>query len=565
MTILDRWKQARERDRAMAARAGQWSANSQPGGVRLVNNPGGQALRNYMAASTDRLVSDLQGYVSYASGNAEVRNSLRVMRARSRQLARDNEYAKRFLQLLRNNVVGAHGFSLQMKVYRSRGGKLDDLANVEIEDAYADMSRVNHFTASGHMSRAAFERSIIHHLACDGEVIIEKLVGRFNRFGICWRLIDPDLLDETLNVKSGGAQAGVGQLTDGAEIRMGVERNKYGKPVAYWFRTGHPGDDLSSVNATQRRRVPADRIIHRFLSEELRADTVRGVPWLYAAMRRVGMLAGYEEAVLVGARTGAAQMGFFVPPDKEGGGVLADGEALASSRDAAGNLYTEAEPATFGVLPAGWDFKTFDPAYPNDKMEAFCKHMLRAFSVGVGVDYNTLAGDMEGVSLSTMRHSANTNRDFYEGLQQWMREHVCEPMFSEWLLLALSMGQVGKLALDGLERYNKPRFNSRPWRSPDPQKDVAASAQAVSLGISSRTRICAERGEDFEEILRELAEEENLARELGVTLNAEAASAHKTPAVDDAGKPVPVGAESTTEPNDGGEDGSSDAGTEDQD
>jgi hypothetical protein len=72
--------------------------------------------------------------------------------------------------------------------------------------------------------------------------------------------------------------------------------------------------------------------------------------------------------------------------------------------DAEGNLITEAEPGTFGVLPAGWDFTTYDPAYPNDAMAGFIKGMLRAFSSGVGLTYNTIGNDLEGVSLSSLRH-----------------------------------------------------------------------------------------------------------------------------------------------------------------
>lgn len=552
--ILDAWRQmhgpAQQRQASTAGRGGDWMSPASGRLHQLTSGNVGRGLRSYMAAANDRLVADLASLMGDLSGNAEVRQGLRAMRRKSRQLANDNEYVKRFLQLIRNNVVGPRGFNLQSKIYKARKvagvAELDRDANDTIEAAFAEHSKLGTFTACGKLSRAGFERMAITCLARDGELVIEQLIGRqFGKFGLAWRLIDPDLLDDQLNLAPGNAMPGVGKLADGNEIRMGVERNAFGRPVAYWFLSAHPGDDLG-YSAARHRRVDADRILHRFLNEEMRPDTARGVPWVYAAIRRMAMLGGYEEAALVNARQGASKMGFYKRPAAEhapiSGNVNADGTPVADDEDAEGNLITEAEPGVFGVLPAGWDFQTYDPAYPNDAMEGFVKSMLRAFSAGVGLTYNTIGQDLEGVSLSAMRHGANQDRDTYESLQQWFVESVSVPMFEPWLSLSLNLGQVGRLPPDGFDRLNKPRFIARAHRSPDPQKDVAAGAQKVALGTTSRTRLCAEDGVEWEEVLDELAREEQMARAAGVTLNTQAASAHKTPAVDTAGNPPKPGA-----------------------
>ena len=194
------------------------------------------------------------------------------------------------------------------------------------------------------------------------------------------------------------------------------------------------------------------------------------------------------------------------------------------------------EAGSIGLLPKGWSIETWDPTYPNDQMQTFVKQMLRAFSAGMGVNYNSLSSDLENVSLSSLRHGANADRDTYEELQHWFIEQVELPMFEAWLEIALDIGAIGRLPGNAFDRFNFPQFFARQFRSPDPQKDVAADAQAVALGIKSRTQICNERGVDFEEVLNELALEEKMAKEKGVTLNTKAATAHKNPAVDDAGK-----------------------------
>jgi len=547
--VLDSWRQQHgpeaQRLQSAAARAGNWSSGGQARLQMLAGN-GGRSLRGYMGASNDRLVADLQAMLGDLSGNAEVRMSLRTMRRRSRMLANDNEWVKRFLQLLRDNVVGARGFNLQSKIYKARRSKtgvveLDTVANDLIEDFYARQSKLGAFTACGKFNRATFERAAIHGLARDGEMLVEKIIGaQFVPYGLAWRMLDPDLLDDQLNMGANGVYPGLGRLGTGHDIRMGVERDQYSRPVAYWFHNVQPGDDVNTAGPLNRhRRVEADRVIHAFMADELRPDTARGIPWIYAAIRRMAMLGGYEEAALVNARTGASKMGFYVPPAADGGGgalsAAGGAEGLADGEDAQGNLITEAEPGTFGVLPAGWDFKEWNPAYPNDGMKGFVTSMLRAFSSSVGITYNTIGNDLEGVSLSAMRHGANQDRDTYEGIQQWFRDHVCTQMFEPALKLALGLGRVGNLPIDGFDRFNKPRFVARPFRSPDPQKDVAAGAQKVALGTTSRQRLCAEDGVEFEEVLEELAQEEAMAKAAGVTLSTASASATKNPAVDDQG------------------------------
>lgn len=566
--VLNAWRQHNGpealRQQQLQARAGDWSLVPH-GRLHMLAGNGNRPLRSYMAASNDRLVADLLAQLGDVSGNAEVRMGLRVMRRRSRQLANDNEWVKRFLQLLRDNVVGPRGFTLQSKIYKARKkdgvAELDRDANDTIEAAYKQQSKLGTFSACGKLSRRVFERAVITALARDGEVIVEKLIGaQFGPFGLAWRLIDPDLLDDTLNIGISGAYPGYGKLEAGNSIRMGVEVNGYGRPVAYWFHNVHPGDDVVSVPVIRHRRVAADRVLHYFITEELRPETTRGIPWIYTAIRRMSMLGGYEEAALVNARTGASKMGFFAPPQATGGGALAEqgsanGAPAADGEDAEGNLVTEAEPGTFGVLPAGWDFKTWDPAYPNDAMEGFVKGMLRAFSSACGLTYNTIGNDLAGVSLSAMRHGANQDRDTYESIQEGLLDGICVPMFEAWLSLGLGMGRIGRLPPDGFDRFNKPVFIPRPFRSPDPQKDVAANAQEVALGTNSRTRICAEKGLDFDEVLEELAEEEAKAKAKGVTLNTQAATAHKNPATNTAGqpaKPGPEGAGAAEDPEDQG-------------
>ena len=86
--------------------------------------------RSYAGANTGRLFEDFKS--SERSADSELKPALTRLRSRSRDLARNNEYAKRYLNLLKNNVVGERGFFFLFKALAS-GGKLDEFGNQAVE------------------------------------------------------------------------------------------------------------------------------------------------------------------------------------------------------------------------------------------------------------------------------------------------------------------------------------------------------------------------------------------------------------------------------------------------
>jgi capsid protein len=69
-------------------------------------------------------------------------------------------------------------------------------------------------------------------------------------------------------------------------------------------------------------------------------------------------------------------------------------------------------------------------------------------------------------------------------------------------------------------RIRSVRWRVKRWAWVDPLKETQAQAEALSARLTSRTRLADEAGEEFEDILEELAEEQKLAAQLGVVLDA---------------------------------------------
>ena len=91
--------------------------------------------RGFDGAATGRLFSDF--VTSQRSADSELRYSLKTLRNRCRELARNNEYARRYLHLVKTNVVGERGASLQVKA-TNVDGSLDTIGNTIIEQECID-------------------------------------------------------------------------------------------------------------------------------------------------------------------------------------------------------------------------------------------------------------------------------------------------------------------------------------------------------------------------------------------------------------------------------------------
>ena len=450
-----------------------------------------RSVRRYAGAKTSRLTSDWLR--SITSANREVRDDLKTLRSRSRQLERDNDYVRRWLRCLENNVLGSEGVLLQAKS-RDANGRLDENANRIIEQSWKEWGE--NPSVSGFHTWRDIQRVVLRSVARDGCILIRKVRNYENESRFAVQLLEADLLDHEKN----------GKAKSGTRVWMGVEIDQWEKPVAYHLLNGHEGDDYSMDRPDKTERVPADEIIHAFMPE--RAHQSQGVPWLASAMTRLNMLDGYEEAELTAARVAACKMGFYTKNES--------GEGYQGETDADGNMIAEAEAGSFEQLPAGVDFKMFDPNHPSGNYGTFVKTTLRGIASGLGISYNTLSNDLEGVNYSSIRAGLLEEREEYKVIQNWMIDHVVKPIFSEWLEYALLAGSINFPAAKAT-KFTAAEWRARRWTWVDPLKDTNASILAIENGLKSRRRVIAEQGGDIEETLDEMREDRELAKAKGLS------------------------------------------------
>ena len=459
-----------------------------------------RATRNFEAAMSDRLNASWNH--PSLTANEEIARALEITRNRARDLAKNNEFAKKYLDLVVANVVGSNGFSLQ--ALASEDGTPDALARSLIETAFATWSRRGNCEVSARLCFADVQRQVIESWARDGEALLIQITGKDagNAHGYTLRLLEIERLPVQYTK----------DLKDGKQAVMGVELDQNNKAVAYWINKGRIGSGYSAqANLT---RVDASEVIHIF--KPYRPEQVRGFPSMHAVIAGLKMLDGYEEAAIVAARVGASKMGFFTTPD-------GDSAPLGDDKDEQGNYITDAEPGTFQTLPKGVDFKDWNPDYPHANYQAFMKTRLRSIASGLGVTYHGLANDLEGVNFSSIRSGTLEERDAWMVLQNWFIEAFLRPVFSEWLRASLTTGAIAyssgtKLPIAKLDKFSQHTWLGRRWGWVDPLKDIEAARLSIKSGIASPQMIAAQSGVDVEDVIAAIADFEQIVKTSGVTL-----------------------------------------------
>lgn len=474
--------------------------------------------RNFGAAAVNRLTQPWSAFGDM-SLDSVLHTQLPILRQRARDLRKNNEYFQKYLSMLKSNVVGECGMTLKNKACDPHTfadgelipGKPDKLANALIEEAFWEWGKKENCTTAKNLSWTQVQHLNIDELGTCGETLWRMVRGpeAGNKFNFALQPIQIDRLYQCANYN----------LANGNVVRMGVETNAAGRVVAYWITDSDPTDTLFSRGSAYRaRRYDAKEFIHPYLMREI--GQTRGFPWGAASMLRLKMLADYDEAEITGSVAASRKMAFLTK------GTNAPGEYGGEGANGGGK-YMDAEPGMVEELPYGMDVKVVDWNHPNSVYGDFTNACLRGIACGLSVSYPNLANDYASVNFSSGRMSRQEEIETWKFLQTCVSSDFNEPVFSAWLEMALLSGVCNYVLPSGREivlpaskfqKFNQPRFYGRRWQWLDPTKEVAAIAEQLRLKLTTRTRICADLGEEFLEILDELEAEKIEAEARGIKL-----------------------------------------------
>jgi lambda family phage portal protein len=461
--------------------------------------------------------------------DVDLRHGLGLLRARARELYQNSDHARGFIRIVRNNVVGAPGFVLQSRATLARG-KPDVRLRNAIEAEWTAWGQRGVCEASGKFSWRQLQRHLIETVARDGEAFVRILRSGFNRYQFALQVIDPEAVDIQFNGEH-----------EGREIRMGVELDAWRAPVAYWLNA-EPRLYQSSYRLGERYRVPAAEMLHLYLPEFF--WQTRGVPWMATAASRLHLIQGTEDAEVTASRASAAKFAayeakeFAPPPPAPTSGALvgADGQPLSSDP---GRFTQDLAPGSMEIVPWGYELKLLDPQHPNAAMPEFLKWGLRSVATGLGVSYNTLGNDAEGVNYTSLRFFLGVERDHWMEAQDWFETEFPARVFSAWMDHQIPLGTFGPGEVQPARaaQMHAVQWQPRRWEGPDPAKQAQADETELANGTTTLHDIAARKGRDLDDLI-----EQRIAELTTIKTKAEAAGltlADILPALASA-RPAPV-------------------------
>ena len=461
-------------------------------------------MRIYQAARSSRLTSGWA--TSTTSADSELSASLTALRNRSRALVRDAAYAKRAKVVVQNNVIGA-GIGMQGQVMSSRDTLREDV-NTAIEEAWRDWSCSEYCHTGGTLHFCDLERALMGQVFDAGEVFVRKHYRPFGGGEIPFALemIEAERIADEFSYPPSAAA--------GAIIKMGIEVDRYGRPLAYWLRQRHPGElRVLPGEADKLERVPAEQILHLRLVD--RWPQTRGEPWLHAVARKLNDMDGYSEAEIVAARGSANYLNTI---------ETAEGEhPLATPVDPSnpgGEQEVITEPGMTLRLAVGEKMNFNNPSRPNTALDPFMRYMLREVAAGTGVSYESLSRDYSQSNYSSSRLALLDDRDLWRMLQQWFLRNFRLPLHKEWLRSAVLARAVAPVRVEEYavdpKKFEAVLFKPRGWSWIDPTKEVEAYKEAIKAGFTTVTDVIAQTGggQDIEDVLQQRDRELKLMDDL---------------------------------------------------
>jgi len=414
------------------------------------------------------------GWIAHDTGpNAEISGAASKLRARSRDLVRNNAYASRAVAAITQNSVGT-----------------GIIARTQQQGAASMWKRWGEICdADGVLDFYGLQALVARTVVESGECLV-RFRPRRPEDGINPPLqlqaLEPDYLDSS---KTGP--------TDTGYSIQGIQYDLIGRRIGYWLYDRHPGEASTLIGSTLQASsfVPADQVLHIYRKD--RPGQERGVPWLAPVIMRMRDLDDYEEAELVRKKIEACFAAFILGGDP--------GRTLGTSQMQGSQRIETFEPGMIAYLGDGEDVRFATPQ-PSAGYPDYVRHQLRSIAAGLGVPYEVLTGDLSQTNYSSIRAGMLEFRRMIDQFRwQILIPQFCQPVWDRVMSLA---------GIEASVSWTPPK-----WEWVDPAKEAAAVQTNIRNGLTTLREAISEMGYDPDEQLAEIAATNEALDKLGIILD----------------------------------------------
>lgn len=272
-----------------------------------------------------------------------------------------------------------------------------------------------------------------------------------------------------------------------ATATMGIDRDKFGRPLAYHVEEWTESDLLAAPTG-KFATIPAADMIH--LYRPMEPGQARGVPWLAPCLETAGQIRDYDDQVMDAARAAAdsATLLWTNHPDVDCAPV---------------NESTTIERRTISTVPPGWQVSQLKAEQPTTTYREFRQQRLRELGRPAGMPLMMIELDSSNHNYSSARFDAQI---YWRKIQR-LQSTIAQKALTRILKLLIREGE-----LNGRIKTRPPadlRINWT-WQPPphvDPGKEANAWETLLRIGICSLADARIAYGKDPESVDQRRAEE----------------------------------------------------------
>lgn len=380
-----------------------------------------------------------------------------------------------------------------------------------------------------------------------------------------------------LNFISGDRIGNNGITTTQANTRDGIKTDAYGAPISYFVSSQDPYDFglgfLGYTAETTWKEIPKYtpwgrlQMLHVF-SQEGAAQT-RGIPQLVTGLKTLRVFKDLNELSLQRAVVAASVIGTItsdMPTDKlfTALGMDSPANATLSPNDITKRVDDFVAGYFNSVIEGGSTSVNgvrLPHLYPNTKLEFhnlgrdqeigsdFGKSMLRCIAALTGTSYEEYAHDLSGISYSGLKGAfALTRKSVLSekkqtsdeianaGFKAWLEEMICKRTFTTLPKRFCNLKYLWSNPFR-MHALAKAHWIGASAIQVDELKESTASALKLQNGLSTWSAELAKSGQPWQSVFRQMAREQQLAKDLNLDISAGTVNAvkpiiSKTPNVD---------------------------------
>ncbi len=321
--------------------------------------------------------------------------------------------------------------------------------------------------------------------------------------------------------------------------RMGVEMTPLGRPLGYHVSNAHLGDYWAPAEQMSWTFVPRQTdygrpiFVHGF--EPARDGDGRGISPLISVIARMRMVSKFADNELAAATINslfAATIESDLPTQDIAERLspsTAIRESFGGQAAFAGQMeFFEKYPARLSsgaripVLPPGAELKMNHAPRQTTSIPAFETAFLQSISSRLGLAYEQLKGDWSRTNYSSARAALNEVWRSIGRMSRAFTEQIVDPTLLAWADEAFASGLI-KVPAGAPDFWDAPgAYLGGRWLGPprgwiDPVKEQEASVLRMESMTSTLRDECAEQGKDYEDVLDQIAQEEEDLKERKLT------------------------------------------------